>query len=88
MSFIEKNIWVLDDTRVTPAHGKYDGANYYPTSRWVLFGRHFAAIAGSGPLIGPVLVNLPDLQSQVGEIVQARPGGAVSSSRSRSRRRS
>ncbi len=53
--FIAKNIWVLDDTRVTPAHRKYDGANYYPTSRWVLFGSHFAAIAGSGPLIGPVL---------------------------------
>src|SRR5205085_9000398 len=34
---------------------KYDGANYYPTSRWVLFGHHFAAIAGAGPLIGPVL---------------------------------
>ncbi|MBI3491780.1 MAG: carbon starvation protein A [Acidobacteria bacterium] len=40
---------------MTPAHRKYDGANYYPTSRWVLFGSHFAAIAGSGPLIGPVL---------------------------------
>src|SRR5258706_1369552 len=53
--FIAKNIWVLDDTRVTPAHRKYDGANYYPTSRWVLFGSHFAAIAGSGPRIGPVL---------------------------------
>ena len=46
---------VLDDSRVTPAHTKYDGANYYPTNRWVLFGHHFAAIAGAGPLIGPVL---------------------------------
>ena len=46
---------VLDDTRKTPAHTKYDGANYYPTQRWVLFGHHFAAIAGAGPLIGPVL---------------------------------
>src|SRR5712692_702141 len=45
----------LDDARVTPAHAKFDGANYYPTSRWVLFGHHFAAISGAGPLIGPVL---------------------------------
>ena len=45
----------LDDTRVTPAHRKFDGHNYYPTRRWVLFGHHFAAITGAGPLIGPVL---------------------------------
>jgi carbon starvation protein len=54
-AFIAARIWALDDSRVTPAHQKYDGANYYPTSRWVLFGHHFAAIAGAGPLIGPVL---------------------------------
>src|SRR5438093_3781329 len=54
-AFIAARIMVLDDTRVTPAHAKYDGHNYYPTSRWVLFGHHFAAIAGAGPLIGPVL---------------------------------
>jgi carbon starvation protein len=48
-------LWVLDDTRVTPAHAKNDGANFFPTSRWVLFGHHFAAIAGAGPLVGPVL---------------------------------
>src|SRR4029450_8821383 len=36
-------------------HTNYDGANYYPTSRWVLFGHHFAAITGSGPLVGPML---------------------------------
>src|SRR5437762_3836453 len=46
---------VLDDSRVTPAHEKYDGANYLPVRRWVLFGHHFAAISGAGPLIGPVL---------------------------------
>jgi carbon starvation protein len=45
----------LNDARETPAHQKYDGANYYPTTRWVLFGHHFAAIAGAGPLVGPVL---------------------------------
>src|SRR6188472_1920320 len=54
-AFIAARVMVLDDTRQTPAHSKYDGSNYYPTSRWVLFGHHFAAIAGAGPLIGPVL---------------------------------
>ena len=54
-AFIAAKVMVLDNSRVTPAHTKYDGANYYPTSRWVLFGHHFAAIAGSGPLVGPVL---------------------------------
>src|SRR5436305_6089739 len=54
-AFIAAKIMMLDDTRVTPAHTKFDGHNYYPTSRWVLFGHHFAAIAGAGPLIGPVL---------------------------------
>src|ERR671914_2580 len=54
-AFIATKIMVLDDTRVTPAHEKYDGHNYYPTSKWVLFGHHFAAITGAGPLIGPVL---------------------------------
>jgi carbon starvation protein len=54
-AFIAAKVMTLDDTRVTPAHAKYDGHNYYPTSRWVLFGHHFAAITGSGPLIGPTL---------------------------------
>src|SRR6059036_3366298 len=54
-AFIAANVMALDDARVTPAHRKYDGANYYPTTRWVLFGHHFAAIAGAGPLVGPVL---------------------------------
>ncbi len=54
-AFIAARLWVIDDMRVTPAHRKNDGANYFPTSRWVLFGHHFAAIAGAGPLVGPVL---------------------------------
>jgi carbon starvation protein len=54
-AFIAAKLWVLDDTRVTPAHTRNDGSNYFPTSRWVLFGHHFAAIAGAGPLVGPVL---------------------------------
>src|SRR4249919_26228 len=54
-AFIAAKVMVLDDARTTPAHTKYDGSNYYPTSRWVLFGHHFAAIAGAGPLVGPML---------------------------------
>ena len=54
-AFIAAKLWVLDDMRVTPAHTKSDGANFFPTSKWVLFGHHFAAIAGAGPLVGPVL---------------------------------
>ena len=54
-AFIATRIWALDDSRHTPAHAKYDGANFYPTSRWVLFGHHFAAITGAGPLVGPML---------------------------------
>jgi carbon starvation protein len=54
-AFIAAKVMVLDDARVTPAHAKSDGANYFPTSKWVLFGHHFAAIAGAGPLVGPVL---------------------------------
>lgn len=54
-AFIAARVMVLDDLRKTPAHTQYDGHNYYPTNRWVLFGHHFAAITGAGPLIGPVL---------------------------------
>ncbi len=54
-AFIATRIWMLDDSRKTPAHTKYDGANFYPTTRWVLFGHHFAAITGAGPLVGPML---------------------------------
>jgi carbon starvation protein len=54
-AFIAARIMVLDDRRVTPAHLRNDGQNYHPTHRLVLFGHHFAAITGAGPLIGPVL---------------------------------
>jgi carbon starvation protein len=54
-AFLAARVMVLDDARTTPAHTRRDGHNFYPTSRWVLFGHHFAAIAGPGPLIGPVL---------------------------------
>jgi carbon starvation protein len=54
-AFLAAKVVALDDSRVTPAHRFYDGQNYYPTNKWVLFGHHFAAISGAGPLIGPVL---------------------------------
>ncbi|HEV8335623.1 MAG TPA: carbon starvation protein A [Candidatus Polarisedimenticolia bacterium] len=54
-AFIASKVLVLDDSRPTPAHRLNDGQNYFPTHRWVLFGHHFAAITGAGPLIGPVL---------------------------------
>jgi carbon starvation protein len=54
-AFLAARVAALDDQRETPAHRCYDGQNYDPTNRWVLFGHHFAAIAGAGPLIGPVL---------------------------------
>ncbi|HUI11166.1 MAG TPA: carbon starvation CstA family protein, partial [Bacteroidota bacterium] len=54
-AFIAARVVALDDTRVTPAHTLKDGQNYHPTNKWVLFGHHFAAISGAGPLIGPVL---------------------------------
>src|SRR5438876_3075386 len=54
-AFLAAKVAALDDARVTPAHQFADGQNYHPTNRWVLFGHHFAAISGAGPLIGPVL---------------------------------
>src|SRR6266566_1864309 len=53
--FLARKVMDLDDQRVTPAHRLQDGQNYHPMNKWVLFGHHFAAIAGAGPLIGPVL---------------------------------
>jgi carbon starvation protein len=53
--FLARKVLQLNDRRPTPAHRIPDGANFTPTNRWVLFGHHFAAIAGAGPLLGPVL---------------------------------
>jgi len=53
--FIARNIFELDDRRRTPAERFNDGLDYVPTNKWVLFGHHFAAIAGAGPLVGPIL---------------------------------
>ncbi len=54
-AFLATKVLVLDDARVTPAHTLDDGHNFHPTNKFVLFGHHFAAITGAGPLIGPVL---------------------------------
>ena len=54
-AFLAAKVAALDDARITPAHLLNDGQNYHPTNKWVLFGHHFAAISGAGPLVGPVL---------------------------------
>jgi carbon starvation protein len=54
-SFIAAKVAVANDTLVTPANRLYDRQNYHPMKKWILFGHHFAAIAGAGPLVGPVL---------------------------------
>ena len=54
-AFLATRVAMLDDRRLTPAQRLKDGVDYHPTNKWVLFGHHFAAIAGPGPLIGPVL---------------------------------
>jgi len=53
--FLAAKVACNDPSRVTPAVRLNDGQNYHPTNRWILFGHHFAAISGAGPLIGPVL---------------------------------
>jgi carbon starvation protein len=54
-AFIATKVVVVNDLLKTPAHKYYDRKNFYPMNKWVLFGHHFAAIAGAGPLVGPVL---------------------------------
>ena len=56
-AFLAAKVAVLNDRNVTPAHRLRDDVDYHPTRRLVLFGVHFAAIAGSGPLVGPVLAS-------------------------------
>jgi carbon starvation protein len=54
-AFLAAKVAMVNADRVTPAHQFHDGKDYVPTNRYVLFGHHFAAISGAGPLIGPVL---------------------------------
>ncbi|HEY3453067.1 MAG TPA: carbon starvation CstA family protein [Bryobacteraceae bacterium] len=53
--FIAAKVMMLDDRRATPAERLRDGHDFEPTNKWILFGHHFAAIAGPGPLVGPTL---------------------------------
>jgi carbon starvation protein len=54
-AFIAARVLVLDPTRATPAERFNDGRDFVPTNKWIVFGHHFAAIAGPGPLVGPTL---------------------------------
>ncbi len=54
-AFIAAKVLALDNSRATPAERRDDGRDFVPTNKWVLFGHHFAAIAGPGPLVGPTL---------------------------------
>ena len=54
-AWIAAKVLVIDETRATPAERLDNGRDYMPTNKWVVFGHHFAAIAGPGPLVGPTL---------------------------------
>jgi carbon starvation protein len=76
--FIADRVLQLDDANVTPAVRLNNGRDYVPTSRWVTFGHHFAAIAGPGPLVGPVLAaQFGYLPSTIWIIIGAVLGGCV-----------
>ncbi|UHA76042.1 carbon starvation CstA family protein [Paenibacillus sp. 481] len=76
--FLANKVFGLDDKRQTPAELKNDGKDYVPTNKWVLFGHHFAAIAGAGPLVGPVLAaQMGYLPGAIWLIVGVMIGGAV-----------
>jgi carbon starvation protein len=76
--FLANKVAQLDDGRITPAHRLANGRDFVPTSRWVLFGHHFAAIAGAGPLVGPVLAaQFGYLPGTIWIVVGVILGGAV-----------
>jgi carbon starvation protein len=54
-AWIAAKVLMIDETRATPAERLNNGRDYIPTNRWIVFGHHFAAIAGPGPLVGPTL---------------------------------
>lgn len=77
-SFLCAKVLSLDGNKVTPSHNLKDGVDYHPTNRWVLFGHHFAAIAGAGPLIGPMLAaQFGYLPGFLWILIGAALGGAV-----------
>ncbi|HVB30452.1 MAG TPA: carbon starvation CstA family protein, partial [Gemmatimonadaceae bacterium] len=76
--FIASKVFALDDNRRTPAERLDDGRDYVPTNKWIVFGHHFAAIAGPGPLVGPTLAaQFGYLPSALWIIVGVVFGGAV-----------
>src|SRR5215813_7993887 len=77
-AFIAARVLALDDARPTPAERINDGRDFVPTNRWVVFGHHFAAIAGPGPLIGPTLAaQFGYLPGTLWIIIGVVMGGAV-----------
>jgi len=76
--FIASSIFALDPARPTPAVRLNDGRDFMPTNRWIVFGHHFAAIAGPGPLVGPTLAaQFGFLPGAIWIIVGVALGGAV-----------
>jgi carbon starvation protein len=76
--FLADRVFGLNDRRATPAERLANGRDFVPTSRWVLFGHHFAAIAGAGPLVGPVLAaQFGYLPGTIWIVVGVVLGGAV-----------
>ncbi len=76
--FIATKVMALDDNRATPAERLRDGHDFEPTNKWIVFGHHFAAIAGPGPLVGPTLAaQFGYLPGTLWIIVGAVLGGAV-----------
>ena len=77
-AWLMAKVLTLQDDRATPAVVREDGKDYVPTNRWVVFGHHFAAIAGPGPLVGPVLAaQFGYLPGMLWILVGATLGGAV-----------
>jgi carbon starvation protein len=76
--WIAAKVLLLNDERATPAVVKNDGKDFVPTNRWMVFGHHFAAIAGPGPLVGPVLAaQFGFLPGTLWILIGATLGGAV-----------
>src|SRR5688572_16504208 len=76
--YLAYTVFGLDDRRATPAERLNNGRDFVPTSRWVLFGHHFSAISGAGPLVGPVLAaQFGFLPGTLWLIVGVVLGGAV-----------
>src|SRR5437868_6973283 len=76
--FLSTRVMALDDRRATPAERLRDGHDFEPTNKWIVFGHHFAAIAGPGPLVGPTLAaQFGYLPGTLWIIIGAVLGGAV-----------